>query len=191
MSFYALERDGYEYLFLDLTKRDVLRRAPRDKDLEFDDVMKFSQSSRPMKDWWPELETTLRANEDIVTPKEPDLSIWSGGAALVLYPRGYRLLGEWLSQFGELLPVKVMNQSDPCWIFNCRAKKDVDPEKSSWEYVDDMPLHIESIGFTESEDDPVIFKTDFDNCSFLYCGERFKAAVVEMGLEGLSFRELP
>jgi len=191
MSFYALERDGYEYLFLDLTKRDVLRRAPRDKDLEFDDVMKFSQSSRPMKDWWPELETTLRANEDIVSPKMPDLSIWSGGAALVLYPRGYRLLGEWLSQFGELLPVKVMNQSDPCWIFNCCAKKDVDPEKSSWEYVDDMPLHIESIGFTEFEDDPVIFKTDFDNCSFLYCGERFKAAVVEMGLEGLSFRELP
>lgn len=191
MSFYALERDGYEYLFLDLTKRDVLRRAPRDKDLEFDDVMKFSQSSRRMKDWWPELETTLRANEDIVSPKMPDLSIWSGGAALVLYPRGYRLLGEWLSQFGELLPVKVMNQSDPCWIFNCNAKKDVDPEKSSWEYVDDMPLHIESIGFTEFEDDPVIFKTDFDNCSFLYCSERFKAAVVELGLEGISFRKLP
>jgi hypothetical protein len=191
MSFYALERDGYEYLFLDLTKRDVLRRAPRDKDLEFDDIMKFSQSSRPMKDWWPELETTLRANEDIVSPKMPDLSIWSGGAALVLYPRGYRLLGEWLSQFGELLPVKVMNQSDPCWIFNCRTKKSADPEKSSWEYVDDMPLHIESIGFTEFEDDPVIFKTDFDNCSFLYCSERFKAAVVELGLEGISFRKLP
>ncbi|WP_276681649.1 hypothetical protein [Thalassolituus oleivorans] len=190
MAFYSIERDGYDFLFLDLLPRDVLRRAPGDKGLEFDDIMKFSQSSKPMKDWWPELETTLRANEDIVSPKMPDLSIWSGGAALVLYPRGYRLLGEWLSQFGELLPVKVMNQSDPCWIFNCRAKKDVDPEKSSCEYVDDMPLHIESIGFTEFEDDPVIFKTDFDNCSFLYCGERFKAAVEEMGLEGQSFREL-
>jgi hypothetical protein len=186
MAFYSIERGGYDFLFLDLLPRDVLRKAPRDKDLEFDDVMKFSQSSRPMKDWWPELETTLRANEDIDSPRLPDISLWAPGA-LVLYPRGYRLLGEWLSQYGELLPVTVMNNQETHWIFNCRAKKDADTERSSMDCGDDLPV----INFIEGVDDPAIFKTDFDNCSFLYCGEKLKAAVEEYELKGLSFSELP
>tara|TARA_Y100000296_G_scaffold57383_1_gene65852 strand:- start:17913 stop:18473 length:561 start_codon:yes stop_codon:yes gene_type:complete len=185
MAFYSIERDGYDFQFLDLVPRDVLWQAPRDKGLEFDDVMKFSQSSRPMKDWWPELETTLRANEDIDSPRMPDISVWAPGA-LVIYPRGYRLLGEWLSQYGELLPVTVMNNPETHWIFNCRAKKDVDPDRSSMDCGEDLPV----INFVEGVDDPEIFKTDFDKCSFLYCGEKFKATVEDYGLQGLSFTQL-
>lgn len=185
MAFYSIERDGYDFLFLDLLPRDVLRKAPRDKGLEFDDVMQFSKSSRSMKDWWPELETTLRANEDIDSPRMPDISLWAPGA-LVLYPRGYRLLGEWLSQFGELLPVRVMNDPETYWIFNCRSKKEADEGRSSMDCGDALPV----ISFEETDEDPAVFKTDFDNCSFLYCGDKFKAAVEEYGLKGISFKPL-
>ena len=185
MAFYSIERDGYDFLFLDLLPRDVLRRAPRDKGLEFDDVMQFSKSSRPMKDWWPDLETTLRANEDIDSPRMPDLSLWAPGA-LVLYPRGYRLLGEWLSQFGELLPVRVMNDPETYWIFNCRSKKEAGQEYSPTDGRDELS----TVTFGEEDDDPAIFKTDYDNCSFLYCGDKFKTAVEEFDLKGLSFRAL-
>ncbi|TNC79479.1 MAG: hypothetical protein C9356_18985 [Oleiphilus sp.] len=95
-------------------------------------------------------------------------------------------MGEWLSQYGELLPVTVMNNPETHWIFNCRAKKDIDPDRSSMDCGEDLPV----INFVEGVDDPEIFKTDFDKCSFLYCGEKFKATVEDYGLQGLSFTQL-
>lgn len=51
MALFPIERDGYDFLFLDLLQIDVFRHVPRDKELEFGDVMKFSQSTRLMADW--------------------------------------------------------------------------------------------------------------------------------------------
>ena len=190
-NFYVLKYTDYRYMMLGLDALDIIRKAPRDIGLEFDDIMAFSRRDTRFASWWREPEVSFTPNEGIEKALIPDVVIWPAGAALVLSPKAYRMLGDLLKVCGELLPVRVMNESQPFWIFNCLVKKNVDPAKSAWKYEGDVPIQIDSIGFTENDDDPVIFKTDFDNCSFLYCSERFKAAVVELGLEGISFRKLP
>ena len=114
MALFPIERDGYDFLFLDLLQIDVFRHVPRDKELEFGDVMKFSQSTRLMADWWSDLETTLRASEYIESPHVPDVSLWASGAH-ALYQKGYLVLREWLSRYRELLPVTVMNNLEAHW----------------------------------------------------------------------------
>ena len=49
---------------------------------------------------------------------------------------------------------------------------------------------ITSIGF-ESEDiaKNLVFKSKFDRCGAIYCGDDFKALVESLGLEGLLFLE--
>ncbi|PHQ87345.1 MAG: hypothetical protein COB58_05135 [Thalassobium sp.] len=175
---------------LALDPLDIIRRAPRDLGLEFDDIMEFSRRSTKMKAWWPDIETTFVANEDIESPEIPDITIWPAGAALVLTPKAYRLLGDLLGKFGELLPVRILNEEQPCWIFNCLTKKDADPELSEWEYQGGMPISIKRLGFEFGDNDPVVFKSDFDNCAFLYCGDRFRKIVAEYELKGLAFDSL-
>lgn len=52
----------------------------------------------------------------------------------------------------------------------------------------DMPIQLEKVGFSVSVDDPVIFKTDFDNYAFLYCGKRFKTVVESLDWPGFHLR---
>lgn len=186
-NFYALKYTDYEYMMLSLDAMDVIRKAPRDQGLEFDDIMSFSKRDTQFASWWSAPETSFIANTNSRSPKVPDLMIWQAGAALVLSPRARRLLGDVLNHHGELLPVRIMNEPEEYWIFNCLSRKEADLEKSAWEYAEGAPLHLKSIGFSQGSDDPIIFKTDFDNSTTLYCGEKFKAAVEEYGLKGLTF----
>lgn len=189
--FYAIKYTDYRYMLLSLDALDIIENAPSGIGLQFDDIMRFSKRDTRFESWWEAPETTFTPNEGVGEQIVPDIVIWQAGAALVLSPKAYRLLGDILKPLGELLPVMIMGESQSYWIFNCLVKKDADPDKSAWEYIGDKPARLEKVDFSENEDDPVIFKTDFDNCSFLYCSERFKAAVIDLGLKGLSFSELP
>lgn len=185
-SFYALKYTDYEYMMLSLDAMDIIRKAPRDQGLEFDDIMSFSRRDTQFSSWWRAPETSFIPNSGARNPRVPDIVIWQAGAALVLSPKARRLLGDLLQPHGEFLPVRIMNESDPYWIFNCLSRKDADSTLSAWDNVDGIPLNILSIGFQEEANDPPIFKTDFDNSTSLYCTERFKHALEDFDLKGLT-----
>lgn len=186
-NFYKIQYSDFRYMLLGLDQLDIMRNAPRDIGLEFDDIMLFSERDTRMASWWYEPEVSFTPNYVSGEPLIPDVVIWQAGAALVLGPVAYRILGGWLKQYGELLPVTVLNEPEKYWIFNCIAKKNADPDGSSWEYSGNLPTKIKSIGFTCEDSDPAVFKTDFDNYSFLYCGGIFKDSVEAHGLKGVDF----
>jgi len=189
-NFYAIKYTDYRYMLLSLDALDIIENAPEGIGLQFEDIMRFSKRDTRFESWWEAPETTFTPNEGIKEHIVPDVVIWQAGAALVLSPKAYRLLGDILKPLGELLPVTIMDEPESYWIFNCLARKDADPSKSAWEYLGDKPVRLKKVGFSVADDDPVIFKTDFDNSSFLYCGERFKAVVEQFELQGISFSPL-
>jgi hypothetical protein len=65
-----------------------------------------------------------------------------------------------------------------------------DKTQSKADIVNDLWMGIKSIGF-ESEDiaQNLVFKSKFDRCGAIYCGDDFKVLVESLGLEGLLFLE--
>lgn len=130
--FFAIGYTDYRYMLLTLDALDIIKNAPKDIGLQFDDIMRFSMRGTKFKSWWVAPETTFTANEGAKEQFLPDVVIWQAGAALVLSPKAYRLLGDMLEPLGELLPVKILNEPQSYWIFNSLVKKGADPEKSAW-----------------------------------------------------------
>lgn len=138
--FFAIGYTDYWYMLLTLDALDIIKNAPKDIGLQFEDIMRFSMRGTKFKSWWVASETTLTAHEVAKEQLLPDVVIWQAGAALVLSPKAYRLLGDMLEPLGELLPVKILNEPQSYWTFNSLVKKGADPEKSAWQYMGDMPI---------------------------------------------------
>jgi hypothetical protein len=115
------------------------------------------------------------------------VSLWTGGSgsSLVLSPKAYRYLGELLSGSGEFLPVLVSGET--FYIFNCLAWGEVDDKNTAYDYFDGVEFGLKCLVFTNAVEDMVVFKSAVDGCTTLFCGDRFKSAIENFGLDGVVF----
>lgn len=181
---YAIRNNAANYQELDLQIYDVIASKPAN--INEDTVLDFSETNYAMVDWWTTLDTEFNP---IDNPSEPipDISKWID-ATLVLSPRAHRLLGETLKEFGELLPITV--KGEIFYIFNCLTYGKIKEELCKKSYYEGEEFGIKTIVFDETDvQEKLIFKTAYNSCFELYCGDRFKNAVETFGLTGSIFSE--
>lgn len=183
MMIYCIHDDGLDFQRLDLMIDDIIEARPND--VSEDDVLDFCQANGGMAGWWPAPETSFIAESGDESDPIPDISKWID-ASLVLSPKAHRLLGALLEQWGELLPVII--SSEKFYIFNCITFSEVDLSLSEKEYFEGEEVGIRKIVFDETDvAEKLIFKTRFDSCVGIYCAERFKFLVEDLGLTGIEF----
>lgn len=181
--FYTVRNIDYAFKELDLNTLDVL--GDNDRNLDLDIILDFNSRSTPLAPYWPKLATEFIAGENQNSPI-PDISYWLE-ASLVLSPRAYRLLGDALKQCGELLPVQA--EGDTYYIFNCLTVGEDDKDNCSFKQVEGIDFELERLTFKDSNAEHFIFKSEMDAYRNLFCSDRFKQAVEEFGLTGISFDE--
>lgn len=182
---YAIRNDGLKFKELDLGKFDILRHKP--DNVSLDDVLKFNVRNTEMQSWWkrPETEFISLTNKNAIIP---DISLSMSGT-LVLSPKAYRLLGELMKDYGELLPVEA--DGETYHLFNCLAIGEADMEKSKFDYEDEhgTKMGITHLEFPENVKDNLVFKTQAESCITIFCNDRFKDIVESYNLTGIKFDE--
>lgn len=180
---YCIQDDGFDFQRLDLMLDDVIDARP--DDISEDDVLDFSQTNCRMVDWWPAPDTAFISESGGKSDPIPDISKWID-ASLVLSPRAYRLLGATLEKWGELLPVII--NGEKFYIFNCHTTGEVDLSQSEKEYFEGEEVGVKKIAFDSGDiSEKLVFKTPFNSCIEIYCGDRFKSLVEEFALTGVQF----
>lgn len=181
---YAIRNDGYKFQQLDLQITDLIGKQPAD--LDYTKVVNFSYHNLAMADWWPKLDVRFKPIDD---PNEPipDICHWAY-STLVLSPKAYRLLGDLLKSWGELLPVAV--EGETYYIFNCLTTATIKEELCEKSYYEGEELGLASIVFDEIDTvNKLIYKNNINACIEMFCGDHFKGAVESFGLSGLMFSE--
>jgi len=184
MNVYKLSFNYLDYLNLDINKKKLMLAVG--KGLGGSKAfMSYGWDNLSLKDAWVDQGGSFVSVEGLKADKRPDITTWNG-ANLVLSPKAYDLLHERLSLYGEFLPITIDGETNH--IFNCMNVVYADKTQSKADIVNDLWMGIKSIGF-ESEDiaQNLVFKSKFDRCGAIYCGDDFKALVESLGLEGLLF----
>lgn len=180
---YSIQDDGFDFQRLDLMLDDVIDARP--EDVAEDDVLDFCQTNIRFAAWWPTPETQFVSVDGDQNAPVPDISKWID-ASLVLSPKAYRYLGDLLKSWGELLPVIV--GGDTFYIFNCSTFGEVDDSQSEKEYYEGEVVDIKKLVFNADDvAEKLIFKTPFNSCIEIYCGERLSVLVREFELSGVAF----
>lgn len=182
MTVYAIRTDYYRFQQLDLQLTDLFPSVP--DDIDFDDVVQFSQRNAALSGWWQTPDTRFIPIEDKPEGAIPDISLWLY-ATLVLSPKAHRLLGELIKPYGEFLPVTVAGETFQ--IFNCRTFGEEDPAGCQLEHADGMELGLNTLAFSASVNQLVIFKSRLQNAASLFCTERLKEVVESYQLSGVVF----
>lgn len=182
MTVYAIRTDYYGFQQLDLQLTDLFPFVP--DDIDFDDVVQFSQRNASLQAWWQTPDTRFAPIEDKPKGEIPDLSLWLY-ATLVLSPKAHRLLGELLQPYGEFLPVTVAGETFR--IFNCLRFGEEDKEACAFDQADGMELGLNHLEFRASVKQEVIFKSRLQNAASLFCTDRLKEVVESCELSGVVF----
>lgn len=172
---YKIVNDGFKYQELDLVVRDFIDSFPDEYD--YRQCQDFSLENIALKDFWPTMQTgfsKIEGNENLI----PDITTWID-ATLLLSPRSFRLLGDMLKPFGELLPILV--EGENYFLFNCLTKAEavVEDEDTNRVTFDENKIK----GY-------VAFKARAQHCFNVFCSERLKNAVEGFDLQGIIFEKL-
>ena len=185
MTVFAIRNDGYDFQELDLKIDDVIDLRPND--LDENNVLDFSLLNYPMAQWWPTPDTEFIAIDNDQAAPIPDISKWID-VSLVLSAKAFRLLGDTLKEWGELLPITVVGEK--FYIFNCLTFGTVKEELCEKAYYQGEEVGLKTIMFDEEDvAKKTIFKTDLNSCMELYCGHRLKNIIEEYKLTGMIFSE--
>lgn len=180
---YCIQDDSFAFQQLDLMPDDVIDARP--DDISEDDVLDFCQTNCRMAEWWPVPETVFISEGGNENNLIPDISKWID-SSFVLSPKAYRLLGATLEQWGELLPVIV--NGERFYIFNCRRTGEIDLSQSEKEYFEGEDVGVKQIAFDYGDvSEKLVFKTPFNSCIQIYCGDRFRSLVEDFALTGVQF----
>lgn len=181
---YRMDNDGYQFKWLALDAVDIADLMPEEYSLK--QIHRFYYHNLSLAEGWKNVASTFKSNFDRVNDPIPDISLWVGYASLVLNEKAFNALNDTLKSFGEFLPVTCGN--DTFYIFNCLTLADADESRSKSVLQDGLPVEITKIDFDKNEiDGRLIFKTKFNACRDLYCGDEFKKAVESQALTGIIF----
>lgn len=182
-SIYAIRNDGFKFQELDLEIDDIIDNFP--EDIDYKSAHDFSIENIAMTSWWPPIKTDFLNIADASPAPIPDISKWID-ATLVLSPKAFRFIGETLKPFGELLPVTIAGET--FHIFNCLTVAEVDEQACEKKFYQGEEMGIQTLAFkTGTEEQSLIFKTPYQNCMDLFCGEFLKHAVESFELTGVVF----
>lgn len=182
---FAIRNDAYKFPELDLEVDDIIESMPAS--LEEDTVLDFSINNYAMLSWWPMPDTEFRGIGDESFTEVPDLSKWID-STLVLSPKAHRILGELLKEYGELLPITV--KSERFYIFNCLTFGRVKEEFCEKSYYEGSEIGIKKIVFDDADiQEKLVFKTRYNACFEMYCGEKPKEIIESFKLTGVSFSD--
>ncbi len=184
MNVYKLSFNYTDYLNLDIDL-ETLGNEIEEK-IGDDEFYDYSQNNRSLKDSWVDVGGSF-VNVGLDTNQRPDITAWNG-ANLVLSRVAYNILKDDLAPYGEFLPITLDNES--YHVFNCLRMVNVDEGKSETEFSNGLWMGVKKITFTkEIIENNLVFKTKFDECAAIYCGESFKSLVENNQLNGLVFHE--
>ncbi|MCO1336507.1 hypothetical protein MO867_19425 [Microbulbifer sp. OS29] len=147
----------------------------------------YSWDNKALSEIWEDVGGTFVKVNGLKHTERPDITTWNG-ANLVLSQKAHSALSKDLAPHGEFLPITL--DGAPYIIFNCLNAISADKSVSEADIQNDLWMGVKSIGFTEEDvDQNLIFKTKFDRCVTLYCGDRFKSLVEDANLKGINFLE--
>ena len=179
---FALRSDGETYKELDLKVTDLMGHMPKDASLK--DIVYFSAQNTQLAGWWYTPDTKFVGGKG--TAEIADLTLWIH-ATLVLSPKAFRILGELLQAYGELLPVRI--GEDTYYIFNCLQFGQEDLENSTYSTAADALDRLQSLVFEGETSNHLLFKSKLDKCLNLFGNQRFKDLVEHYELTGIYFDE--
>ncbi len=150
-------------------------------------LMHFYRHNLSLLEHWQNISATFEPVEGITEDQnQPDISTWVSGT-LVMSDKSRNVLTG-LEDLGEILPVET-NQGT-YWIFNCSTIVAADESRSSRTVESGQVLDIQTLVFnTESIDDKLLFKTDYDGFRSLFCTDKFRTQVIDNKLGGILFAE--
>jgi hypothetical protein len=147
----------------------------------------YSWDNISLKEHWVDVGGKYIDVDGLPTNTSPSITAWNG-ANLVLSPKAYDAIGNQLADYGEFLPITIDGVQH--YFFNCLNVVKSDPKQSEADIQNDVWLGIKKIGFKQADvDSNLVFKSKFDRCSSLYCGQAFKNLIESSELEGLLFIE--
>lgn len=146
----------------------------------------YSWNNTALKEHWTDIGATF-IDVGLSNQKAPDITTWNG-ANLVLSEKAYIKIKSALEALGEFLPLTI-NKSK-YYVFNCLNVVEADKTQSEADIVNNLWMGVKSIGFDDiTVNNNLLFKTRFDRCSAIYCGDKFKNIIEDAGLEGLNFNK--
>jgi hypothetical protein len=186
MSTYKVTFNHLDYLNLNINKKKLMLAVGKGIGGS-KAFMSYSWDNLSLKDAWVDQGGSFDTVEGLKSTQKPDITTWNG-ANLLLTPKAYDGLKEHLESYGEFLPITIDEQEH--YVFNCLNVVTADKAQSEADIVNDLWMGIKSIGFEdEIVDSNLVFKSKFDRCSTLYCGQKLKDLTDTLGLEGLLFLE--
>ena len=184
MNIYKLSFNYLDYLNLDINKKKLMLSVGKGIGGS-KAFMSYGWDNLSLKDAWIDIGASFVEVEGLSLSKRPDITTWNG-ANFVLSPKAYGLLEQTLRKYGEFLPITI--DDEEYQVFNCLNVVHADKEKSESDIVDGLWMGVKSIGFKDEDiKSNLIFKSRFDRCGSIYCGDEFKQLIEELKLEGLLF----
>lgn len=185
MTVFAIRNDVINFQELDLKIDDIIDFRPAETDEDF--ILDFSLNNCSMRSWWPTPDTEFVAISDDQNAAIPDICKWVD-SSIVLSPKAFRFLSEILKEWGELLPIKIKNES--FYIFNCLTFGSILESSCEKSYYEGEEFGIKSLVFDDEDiSKKLIFKSHYDSGMGIYCGTRFKDVVLGCKLSGIVFSE--
>ncbi|EKY4874420.1 hypothetical protein QFY08_000307 [Vibrio alginolyticus] len=150
----------------------------------FERILLQAVENKSLKDIWKPVEIEF---EDVLTDNSvlPDVSLWLR-TYLVLSPRAYEVLNNYLSENGDFLPVTYQGEHWYLYTSLTFGKEDRQKcvEKISYGSTDGL----EVLAFIDDDvKDKVVFKSRLEGASNLYCTEDFKSLCEKSQLGGIVF----
>ena len=180
---YCIETDYSKYLDLSIDYEEILFEI--EEAMGEDAFLDFSYNNSSLSKYWRDFGGHFNDTGACKNPSKPDVTNWHD-ATLFLSHKAHDVLSGALKPFGEFLPISIDGES--CYIFNCMNVVDVDEENSVADIADGAWLGVKSVVFKEGADrGNLVFKTKFDRCVKIYCGDEFKALIEGNGLGGVDF----
>lgn len=185
---YAIRNDGFNYQGFYLDPYSITDLFPNEFDI--DDVIQFYAKDIEMKPYWRGVQAEFNPIEGLPVGTIPDVCTWLG-SSLVFSPKAYDSLFNHLNYFGEFLPLSVNGET--FYLFNCLTHGQLNDVYTRAEKLDESGevLQEERIRFNDIDtNDKLLFKTMLNNCSVLFCNEKFKDLYKSKNLTGITFDEL-
>ena len=179
MSIYRIHNDD-RYTVYHISSSEVINKLGRAYPIHID------HSPVRYADVWPdEFAIAFLADVDSDATEVPDISL--SGGKLYLSEAAYAALGELLKNDGEFLAVQ--HQGGSGYLFNPLVIAEEHGALNSERTVYDPHGNLEHFEFIESAlGSAVVFRTELDSFTGLFCQDNFKQAVSDTGLTGISFQ---
>ncbi|MCG3727575.1 hypothetical protein [Vibrio cincinnatiensis] len=150
----------------------------------FESILLQAVENRSLQDIWHSVDVEF---EDVLNDGSllPDISLWLR-TYLVLSPKAYEILKYDLQKDGEFLPIRYKNCQ---WYLYTALKFGQEDTQKCVEKIEyGSPAGLEILVFIDSDiENKIIFKSQMEGVSSLYCTDKFKSLCEEHRLNGIAF----